>query len=144
MLSTMRVAAVVLSVALVQAEEQCMGLKPMDGVSSYLGMSLDYSTANRICCNNHRYAERSGYFAESGRDLFSKLDANGPPTVFYGKPKALISHRTLVSSDSAAACAPQTLCAACLCSWRPRGGALPSLSRRATSMAGRRSGRRRW
>ena len=61
-----------------------MGLAPMDSVSSFLGMQLDYGTADHICCNNHRYAERFGYFAERpDRDLFSKLDSSGPPTVFY-------------------------------------------------------------
>ena len=80
-----RGAALLLLLCLARAEEQCKGLEPMDSVSSYLGMSLSYSIASHICCNNHRYAEKFGYFAEAGRDLFAKLDPDGPPTVFYGK-----------------------------------------------------------
>lgn len=56
------------------SEEQCLGQKPVSSVSSYLGMTLDYATANHICCNNHRGAERFGYLDEPQVNLFSKLD----------------------------------------------------------------------
>lgn len=89
MLSTLFVAAFTLAAStpsLVLAasgnEQQCMGEVPMDSVSNFLGMQLDYETAEWICCNNHRWAERFGYLEEPQVDLFSKLD---PTTehIFY-------------------------------------------------------------
>ena len=62
--------------------DQCYGYPPQSSVSSFLGATLDYSTAETICCNNHRYAEKSGYLAESQVDLFGRLDPN-VETVFY-------------------------------------------------------------
>lgn len=62
--------------------DQCYGYPPQSSVSSFLGASLDYTTAETICCNNHRYAEKSGYLAESHVDLFGRLDPN-VETVFY-------------------------------------------------------------
>jgi len=64
------------------ALQQCGGMAPMQSVKNFLGMRLDYETADRICCHNHHWAERSGYFAEPGRDLFSKIDEHGL-TTFY-------------------------------------------------------------
>jgi len=69
-------------VSAAQSGEQCYGYTPMPSVSTYLGAELSYSTAQRICCNNHRFAEYSGYLAAPEVDLFGKLDANGE-TVFY-------------------------------------------------------------
>merc|ERR1712194_153385 len=43
------------------SNEQCYGYTPMPSVASYLGTELDYSTAERICCDNHRFAEYRGY-----------------------------------------------------------------------------------
>lgn len=62
--------------------EQCYGYTPMPSISTYLGAELSYSTAERICCDNHRYAEYRGYLAAPEVDLFGKLDANSE-TVFY-------------------------------------------------------------
>uniref|UniRef100_A0A7S4NEN2 Peptide-methionine (R)-S-oxide reductase n=1 Tax=Odontella aurita TaxID=265563 RepID=A0A7S4NEN2_9STRA len=64
------------------AEEQCGGGAPMKSVSTFLGADLDYSVADRICCNNHRWAERRGYLNEPQVDLFSRLDPKAE-TVFY-------------------------------------------------------------
>ncbi|KAL3768445.1 hypothetical protein ACHAW5_005858 [Stephanodiscus triporus] len=64
------------------AEEQCHGYTPMPSVSSFLGATLSYSTAERICCNNKRYAECSGYLDAPEVDLFGRLDPVGE-TVFY-------------------------------------------------------------
>lgn len=64
------------------AEDQCFGHTPMSSTSTYLGASLDYSTAERICCNNHRYAEYRGYLEAPEVDLFSRLDP-AVETVFY-------------------------------------------------------------
>lgn len=63
-------------------EEQCLGLDPMPSVSSYLGMTLDYETADRICCHNHHYAEPRGYLEWAEVDFFSKLNPTAE-TVFY-------------------------------------------------------------
>ena len=68
--------------ALVSGEEQCNGGAPMSSVSTFLNMSVDYSVSDRICCHNHRYAERKGYLAEDEVDLFSRLDPN-EEIVFY-------------------------------------------------------------
>lgn len=63
-------------------EQQCMGLDPMESVATFMGMELDYEMADRICCNNHRYAEPAGYHAWSEVDFYAKLDPN-VETVFY-------------------------------------------------------------
>lgn len=54
----------------------------MPSVSTYLGAQLDYSTAEHICCNNHHYAEYSGYLAAPEVNLFGRLD-HTVETVFY-------------------------------------------------------------
>jgi len=54
----------------------------MASTSTFLGASLDYSTAERICCDNHRYAEYQGYLEAPEVDLFSRLDP-AVETVFY-------------------------------------------------------------
>lgn len=64
------------------AEEQCGGGAPMESVATFLGATVDYSVADRICCHNHRWAERWGYFNEPQVDLFSRLDPS-KETVFY-------------------------------------------------------------
>jgi len=64
------------------SEEQCMGYDPMQSVATFMGMSLDYDLSDRICCNNHRLAEPSGYHERDGVDFYSKLDPN-VETVFY-------------------------------------------------------------
>jgi peptide methionine sulfoxide reductase MsrB len=68
--------------SMASAEEQCYGYTPMPSVSSFLGANLSYSTAERICCNNHRYAEYRGYLEAPEVDLFGRLDPRGE-TVFY-------------------------------------------------------------
>lgn len=55
----------------------------MPSVSSFLGASLDYAVADRICCHNHIYAEYKGYFRSDEVDLFSRLDPDATETVFY-------------------------------------------------------------
>ncbi|KAL7552073.1 hypothetical protein ACHAWF_015325 [Thalassiosira exigua] len=62
--------------------EQCYGRTPMPSVSTYLGASLDYSIAEHICCNNHRWAEDRGYLASPEVDLFGRLNPANQ-TVFY-------------------------------------------------------------
>eukprot|EP01083_Nonionella_stella_P293352 997611_1 len=54
----------------------------MEGVSTFLGMTLDYGVADNICCHNHRYAEYKGYLAAPEVDLFSQLNETAE-TVFY-------------------------------------------------------------
>mmetsp|Transcript_60 Transcript_60/g.137 ORF Transcript_60/g.137 Transcript_60/m.137 type:complete len:255 (+) Transcript_60:82-846(+) len=64
------------------SEEQCYGFTPMPSVSTYLGATLQYSTAERICCENHVYAEFRGYLAAPEVDFFGRLDPT-VETVFY-------------------------------------------------------------
>jgi peptide methionine sulfoxide reductase MsrB len=64
------------------SDDQCFGYTPMPSVSTYLGAELQYSTAQRICCNNHRYAEYRGYLEAPEVDLFGKLDPE-EETIFY-------------------------------------------------------------
>ena len=70
------------SATLAASDDQCFGFTPMESVSSYLGATLDYSVANRICCNNHRFAEYKGYLAANEVDFFGRLDPSAE-TVFY-------------------------------------------------------------
>jgi len=63
-------------------DEQCMGHDPMQSVATFMGMDLDYDLADRICCNNHVYAEPSGYAQSAAVDFYSKLDPN-VETVFF-------------------------------------------------------------
>ena len=63
-------------------QRQCFGYTPQPGVSTYLGAQLDYETSERICCNNHRYAEYAGYLQAPEVDLFGRLDPE-EETVFY-------------------------------------------------------------
>ena len=72
----------VLSVAAAASEEQCMGKDPMSSVATFMGMELDYEIADRICCNNHRFAEPRGYHEWPEVDFYSKLDPT-QETVFY-------------------------------------------------------------
>lgn len=61
---------------------QCHGHSPMESVSTFLGATLQYSTADRICCHNHHFAEYAGYLAAPEVDLFGRLDPEAE-TVFY-------------------------------------------------------------
>merc|ERR1712085_38872 len=70
------------SSAVHDSNEQCYGYTPMPSVASYLGTELDYSTAERICCDNHRFAEYRGYLEAPEVDLFARLDP-AAETVFY-------------------------------------------------------------
>ena len=72
----------VVSVAAAASEEQCMGKDPMPSVATFMGMELDYEIADRICCNNHRFAEPRGYHEWPEVDFYSKLDPT-QETVFY-------------------------------------------------------------
>jgi len=63
-------------------EQQCKGHDPMESVATFMGMELDYDLADRICCNNHRYAEPSGYHTSPEVDFYAKLDPN-VEHVFY-------------------------------------------------------------
>lgn len=62
--------------------EQCLGGKPMESVSTFLGMDLDYQTADTICCHNHIYAEYRGYLEAPEVNLFGHLNED-EETVFY-------------------------------------------------------------
>lgn len=63
-------------------QQQCMGKPPMEIVATFMGMDLDYELADRICCNNHHYAEPKGYHAWPEVDFYAKLDPT-KETVFY-------------------------------------------------------------
>ena len=54
----------------------------MDDIVDFLGATIDYELANRICCNNHVFAEPSGYQEEPRVMLFDRLDLNAE-TTFY-------------------------------------------------------------
>jgi len=64
------------------ALQQCYGIDPQPNLVSYLGAELDYSTADRICCHNHRFAEYRGYLEAPEVRLFDRLDPN-VEHVFY-------------------------------------------------------------
>lgn len=64
------------------SEEQCFGLDPQPSIVNYLGATLDYEVADRICCHNHHFAEYKGYLAAPEVDLFGRLDPN-VETTFY-------------------------------------------------------------
>lgn len=66
----------------VSAEVQCSGNKPQKSPALRYGCDKHYSTADHICCNNHRYAEPFGFLSSAPIQLFSQLDASGT-TVFY-------------------------------------------------------------
>lgn len=74
--------AIMISVTAASSEEQCYGYKPQSSVTTYLGTALDYSTAEKICCNNHKWAEYKGYLDAPEVNLFGRLNPNGE-TVFY-------------------------------------------------------------
>merc|ERR1711933_171900 len=59
-----------------------MGLQPMESVATFMDMDLDYELADRICCDNHRYAEPRGYHLLPEVDFYAKLDPN-VEHVFY-------------------------------------------------------------
>ena len=63
-------------------QQQCHGLDPQPGLVNFLGATLDYEVADRICCHNHRFAEYRGYLAAPEVDLFGRLDPN-VETIFY-------------------------------------------------------------
>lgn len=64
------------------SNDQCFGYTPIPSVSTFLGADINYQTSERICCNNHRYAEYAGYLAAPEVDLFSRLDPT-TETIFY-------------------------------------------------------------
>lgn len=64
-------------------DDQCFDFTPMSSVASYLGATLDYSVADRICCHNHKFAEYRGYLAAPEVDFFGRLDPSAEETVFY-------------------------------------------------------------
>jgi len=56
----------------------------MESVSSFLGTTLDYDLADQICCDNHVFAEPSGYQTQSQVNLFRRLDdSEGAENIFY-------------------------------------------------------------
>jgi len=72
------------------AYDQCNGIAPQESLVQYLGMTLDYELAERICCNNQHYAEPKGYLEwEPDVAFFRHLeeqpnfDANTTETIFY-------------------------------------------------------------
>lgn len=82
LLTALALAAAHAHAASASDEQQCFGFTPMPSVSTYLGSTLQYSTAERICCDNHLYAEFRGYLAAPEVDFFGRLDPN-VETVFY-------------------------------------------------------------
>mmetsp|Transcript_25474 Transcript_25474/g.51121 ORF Transcript_25474/g.51121 Transcript_25474/m.51121 type:complete len:268 (-) Transcript_25474:78-881(-) len=70
------------SAARAASDDQCFDFTPMSSVSTYLGATLDYSVADRICCHNHKFAEYRGYLAAPEVDFFGRLDPL-VETVFY-------------------------------------------------------------
>lgn len=56
--------------------QQCYGFDPQPDLVNFLGAELDYSTADRICCHNHRFAEYRGYLEAPEVRLFDRLDPN--------------------------------------------------------------------
>ena len=75
-------AALPASVSAAANNQQCHGLDPQPGLVSFLGATLDYEVADRICCHNHRFAEIRGYLAAPEVDLFGRLDPS-VETTFY-------------------------------------------------------------
>ena len=70
---------------------QCGGGKPMENLGDVWGISVSYPTADHICCNNHRYAERWGYHEDVGFfDALEKGNDKNDEFIFYdsvcGKP----------------------------------------------------------
>ena len=62
--------------------QQCNGVPPQLDMVQYLGATLDYEVADRICCYNHQYAEPQGYLAQPQVALFDKLNPD-EETIFY-------------------------------------------------------------
>ena len=73
------------------AYEQCNGIAPQESLVQYLGMTLDYELADRICCNNQHSAEPRGYlewepdvaFFRHLEEQQPNFDANTTETIFY-------------------------------------------------------------
>lgn len=76
-------ASTIAAVSAASSSEQCFGYTPMTSVSTYLGASLNYDTAEHICCNNHRFAEYRGYLEAPEVDFFGRLDPTANETIFY-------------------------------------------------------------
>lgn len=79
---TLLISAFSPAMASAAVDEQCYGFTPMPSISTFLGATLQYSTAERICCDNHRYAEFRGYLEATEVNLFGRLDPT-VETVFY-------------------------------------------------------------
>eukprot|EP00546_Thalassionema_frauenfeldii_P014735 CAMPEP_0178928582 /NCGR_PEP_ID=MMETSP0786-20121207/19997_1 /TAXON_ID=186022 /ORGANISM="Thalassionema frauenfeldii, Strain CCMP 1798" /LENGTH=255 /DNA_ID=CAMNT_0020604489 /DNA_START=80 /DNA_END=847 /DNA_ORIENTATION=+ len=76
-------------ITVVNAEgEQCGGGAPMENITNFLGMALEYDLADYICCNNHINAEDKGYLEWPEINLFSRLDPK-EEIVFYDSVCAL-------------------------------------------------------
>ena len=60
--------------------DNCDGGEPMPSVETYLGMDLDFSIADTICCHNHHFAEPRGYL-ETVR-FFEHVDSTRE-TIYY-------------------------------------------------------------
>mmetsp|Transcript_9918 Transcript_9918/g.9589 ORF Transcript_9918/g.9589 Transcript_9918/m.9589 type:complete len:282 (-) Transcript_9918:209-1054(-) len=65
-----------------EQHQQCNGVPPQVDMVQYLGATLDYEMADRICCHNHRYAEPQGYLNQPQVALFEKLNPE-EETIFY-------------------------------------------------------------
>merc|ERR1712238_491175 len=63
-------------------QQQCNGVPPQVDMVQYLGATLDYEVADRICCHNHRYAEPQGYLQQPQVALFDKFNPD-EETIFY-------------------------------------------------------------
>ena len=73
-LSLSVLSAEVLAASAAGQRQQCYGFDPQPGLVNFLGAELDYSTADRICCHNHRFAEYRGYLEAPEVRLFDRLD----------------------------------------------------------------------
>mmetsp|Transcript_22338 Transcript_22338/g.25132 ORF Transcript_22338/g.25132 Transcript_22338/m.25132 type:complete len:150 (-) Transcript_22338:161-610(-) len=65
-----------------EEQQQCNGVPPQVDMVQYLGATLDYEMADRICCHNHHYAEPKGYLNEPQVAIFDKLNPD-EETIFY-------------------------------------------------------------
>jgi len=64
------------------AQQQCNGVPPQPDMINFLGTTLEYEVADRICCHNHRYAEAKGLLSQPQVALFDKLNPD-VETIFY-------------------------------------------------------------
>ncbi len=82
LLSSLLLASLTTALASTNKNKQWYGHLPISSVPSYLGATLNYNTAKRICCNNHCFAECAGCIKAPEVNLFGCLDPN-KEMIFY-------------------------------------------------------------